>query len=205
MWRAQRIAVRQIQTMTKHDLDAAWHQAVNTRDAAFDGVFFVAITTTRIYCRPVCPSRLARRENRRFFLSRGDAEAGGYRACKRCRPELAPGQATVDAVPRLAKQVVAHIASGALNEQTVHALAKTLGLSDRHLRRSVAREVGASPFVLALAQRLRSAKALLGDPRLSITRVAYESGFQSVRRFNAAFRQHCGMSPTEWRRAALPE
>jgi methylphosphotriester-DNA--protein-cysteine methyltransferase len=79
--------------------DKTWHRAVDTRDRSFDGTFFVAITTTRIYCRPICPSRLARPENRRFFLSRADAEESGYRACRRCRPELAPGQAPVDVAP----------------------------------------------------------------------------------------------------------
>ena len=182
--------------------DAAWHQAVNTRDSSFDGVFFVAITTTRIYCRPVCPSRLARPENRRFFLSRGAAEAAGFRACRRCRPELASGETPLDAVPRHAQRAVAQITNGALNEQSVGELALAMGMSDRHLRRTLEREVGASPRRLALAQRLRAATALLSDARLSITHVAYASGFQSLRRFNAAFREHAHMSPTEWRRRA---
>ena len=181
-----------------HDV---WHQAVNTRDASFDGVFFVAIATTRIYCRPVCPSRLARPENRRFFDTRAAAEASGFRACKRCRPELGHGESPLDAVPRLAQHAVAHITDGALNGQSVQALAQTLGMSDRHLRRAFAREIGASPFRLAMAHRLRAATALLADARLSITHVAYASGFQSLRRFNAAFRQRFQMSPTEWRRA----
>ena len=185
--------------MTPDARDAAWHHAVNTRDPSFDGVFFVAITSTRIYCRPVCPSRLARPENRRFFESRAAAEASGFRACRRCRPELLSGDTPLDAVPRLAQEVVARISDGALNGQTVQALALTLGLSDRHLRRALGREVGASPSSLALAQRLRTATDLLADARLSITHVAYESGFQSLRRFNAAFRQHFQMSPTEWR------
>ena len=191
--------------MTHDPRDAAWHEAVNSRDPSFDGVFFVAITSTRIYCRPVCPSRLARPENRRFFTSRVEAEASGFRACRRCRPELASGETPLDAVPRLAQNVVAQISEGALNGRTVQELAHELGMSDRHLRRALTREVGASPFSLALAQRLRAATALLTDARLSITHVAYASGFQSLRRFNAAFRERFQMSPTEWRQQATRE
>lgn len=142
---------RYIQVMTLDARDTIWHHAVNTRDPAFDGVFFVAITSTRIYCRPVCPSRLARPENRRFFATRAAAESSGFRACKRCRPELGAGESPLNAVPRLAQQAVAHIASGALNGQSVQVLAHTLGMSDRHLRRALTREVGASPFRLAIA------------------------------------------------------
>ena len=179
-----------------------WHHAVDTRDASFDGVFYVAITSTRIYCRPVCPSRLARRENRRFFETRDDAEAAGFRACRRCRPELAPGASPLEAVPRLAERAVAEISTGALNGRPVTALAQSLGMSDRHMRRALGRALGASPFRVALAHRLQSATQLLADPRRSITQVAYESGFQSLRRFNAAFRQHFQMSPSEWRQRA---
>ncbi len=185
--------------------DAIWHQAVNTRDPSFDGVFFVAITSTRIYCRPVCPSRLARQENRRFFETREAAEAAGYRACLRCRPELKLGETPLDKVPRLAQRAVAQISGGALNGQSVQALALELGMSDRHLRRALEREVGASPYSLALAQRLRAATDLLAATRHSITHVAFASGFQSLRRFNAAFRQHFQMSPTEWRQRRTRE
>lgn len=186
--------------MTPDARDALWHHAVNTRDPSFDGVFFVAITSTRIYCRPVCPSRLARPQNRRFFATRDAAEVAGYRACRRCRPELRAGETPLDAVPRLAQQAVAKISDGALNGQSVQALAHTLGMSERHLRRALDREVGASPSRIALAQRLRTATELLADPRLSITHIAYESGFQSLRRFNASFREHFQMSPSQWRR-----
>jgi AraC family transcriptional regulator of adaptative response / DNA-3-methyladenine glycosylase II len=183
----------------------AWHDAVDTRDPAFDGVFLVAITSTRIYCRPVCPSRIARRENRRFFESRQAAEDAGYRACRRCRPELSRGDTPLDAVPRLALKAVEKISAGALNGKTVKALAQELGMSERHLRRAVDREIGASPVHLARTQRLRAATTLLASSRASITRVAYASGFQSLRRFNAAFREHFQMSPSEWRRQALRE
>jgi AraC family transcriptional regulator, regulatory protein of adaptative response / DNA-3-methyladenine glycosylase II len=107
----------------------------------------------------------------------------------------------LEAVPRLAKSVVAHIARGALNGRSVEALAETLGLSDRHLRRVLEREVGESPARLARAQRLGRAITLLVEPNRRIIDIAYASGFQSLRRFNAAFREQFGMSPTEWRRS----
>src|SRR4051812_28528254 len=122
------------------------HRAVDSRDPSFDGVFFVAITSTRIYCRPVCPSRIARRENRRFFQSRDAAEDAGYRACRRCRPELSRGETPLDAVPRLAREAAEKISAGALNGKPVTALARELGMSERHLRRALEREIGASPF-----------------------------------------------------------
>jgi AraC family transcriptional regulator of adaptative response / DNA-3-methyladenine glycosylase II len=187
---------------SSHD---TWHHAVDTRDRSFDGVFYVAITSTRIYCRPTCPSRIARRENRRFFTSRQSAEDAGYRPCRRCRPELCFGETPLDAVPRLAQKAVAKISAGALNGLTVKALASELGTSERHIRRALEREVGVSPFHLALAQRLHTATRLLSESRSSITRVAYASGFQSLRRFNAAFRERFQMSPSEWRRQALRE
>src|SRR4051812_13496799 len=116
------------------DPTTVWHDAVDSRDPSFDGIFFVAITSTKIYCRPICPSRIARRENRRFFASRADAEAARFRACKRCRPELAPGQAPVDSVPRRAKEAAGLISAGALDGRSVRAFARTLGVSERHLR-----------------------------------------------------------------------
>lgn len=178
------------------------HHAVDIRDAAYDGVFLVAITSTKIYCRPVCPSRRARRENRRFFDTRAQAEQSGYRACQRCRPELGPGDTPLDAVPRLARKAAAQISAGALNGRTVKALAVEFSMSERHLRRALKSEIGASPLDLATEQRLNSAIALLSDTKTSVTQVAYVSGFQSLRRFNAAFRERFQMSPSEWRRHA---
>lgn len=191
--------------MPTHVDHALWHHAVNTRDAAFDGVFVVALTSTRVYCRPVCPSRLARPEHRRFFTSCAEADAAGFRACRRCCPKLGAGETPLDAVPRLAQQVVDRISAGALDGQSIRELASTMGLSERHLRRATGRAVGASPTQLALAQRLRRATELLRDPRHSVAHVAYSSGFQSVRRFNAVFREHFHMSPTAWRRCGAHE
>lgn len=170
-------------------------RALDARDARFDGVFYVGIITTRIYCRPVCPARVSYHDHRRFFPSAAAAEREGFRPCMRCRPELAPGLALVDAVSRLARDAVNRIAAGALNGHSVAELARDLGVSERHLRRALEREVGASPLELAQTHRLLLAKRLLADTGLAITRIAYASGFQSLRRFNAAFRTQYRMSP----------
>jgi len=176
-------------------------RALDARDARFDGVFFVGITTTRIYCRPVCPSRISFRSHRRFFRTAAAAEGAGFRPCLRCRPELAPGCAPVDAVPRLAISAARRIAGGALNGHSVAELARSLGVSERHLRRAVERELGVSPIALAQTHRLLLAKRLLADTDLSVTRVAFASGFQSLRRFNAAFRAQYRMPPSALVRA----
>ena len=174
-------------------------RALDARDARFDGVFFVGIITTRIYCRPVCPARVSYHDHRRFFHSAAAAEREGFRPCMRCRPELAPGLALVDAVSRLARDAVNRIAAGALNGHSVAELARDLGVSERHLRRALEREVGASPLELAQTHRLLLAKRLLADTGLAITRIAYASGFQSLRRFNAAFRTQYRMAPSALR------
>ncbi|HEV7705032.1 MAG TPA: AlkA N-terminal domain-containing protein [Gemmatimonadaceae bacterium] len=177
-------------------------RALDARDARFDGVFFVGITTTRIYCRPVCPSRISFRSHRRFFGSAAAAEGAGFRPCLRCRPELAPGCAPVDAIPRLALAAARRIEAGALNGQSVSDLARSLGVSERHLRRAVERELGVSPIALAQTHRLLLAKRLLADTNLSVTRIAFASGFQSLRRFNAAFRTQYRMPPSALVRAS---
>lgn len=179
--------------------------ALNARDARFDGVFFVGVATTGVYCRPVCPSRFAHDENRRFFASAAAAEHAGFRPCLRCRPELAPGRARCDAVSRLAADAVHRIGAGALNGGSVGALAAELGVSERHLRRVLHHELGIPPLALAQTHRLLLAKQLLADTDLSVTQIAYASGFQSLRRFNAAFLDRYGLSPGMLRRGgAVP-
>ena len=180
----------------------AYQLAVDARDPRFDGVFFVGITTTRIYCRPVCKSRLAYDHHRRFFNSAAAAERAGFRPCLLCRPELAPGKggAKPDAVSWLARLAAQRIAAGALNGRSVADLAAELGVSERHLRRALDREVSVSPLELAQTHRLLLAKRLLVDTDLPVTRVAYASGFQSLRRFNVVFRQQYRMPPSALRR-----
>ena len=182
-------------------LDAeACSRAVSSRDPRFDGVFFVGITTTRIYCRPVCPARVSYPDRRRFFGTAAAAERSGFRPCLRCRPELAPGKALCDAVPRLARAAALRIAEGALNGRSVGALAHELGVGGRQLRRAMERELGVSPVELAQTHRLLLATCLLTDTHLPVTRVAYSSGFQSLRRFNSVFRERYRMSPSALRR-----
>ncbi len=181
-------------------LGAVFARALDARDPRFDGVFFVGITSTGIYCRSICPARVSYPDRRRFFPSAAAAERAGYRPCLRCRPELAPGRAPCDAVSRLARAAASRIAAGALNGHGVAELAGELGVSERHLRRVLEREMGVSPIELALTCRLLFARRLLANTRLSVTRIAYASGFQSLRRFNAAFRERYRSSPSELRR-----
>jgi AraC family transcriptional regulator, regulatory protein of adaptative response / DNA-3-methyladenine glycosylase II len=182
-------------------LDAdACSRATISRDPRFDGVFFVGISTTGIYCRPVCPARVSYPERRRFFQSAAAAERDGFRPCMRCRPELAPGRAVCDAVPRVARTAAMRIAAGALNGRSVTELADELGVSERHLRRAMERELGVGPVELAQTHRLLLAKCLLTDTDLPVTRVAFASGFQSLRRFNSVFQQRYRMTPSVLRR-----
>ena len=183
------------------DLDACY-AALSARDARFDGLFFVAVSTTGIYCRPVCSARTPRRDRCSFHRSAAEAERAGYRACLRCRPELAPGLAPIDAVPRLVRGAAALIDEGFLNEHDVDALARTLGVTARHLRRATEEQLGVSPVELAQSRRLALAKQLLHDTSLGLGELALASGFRSVRRFNALFRQRFGRAPSELRRAA---
>jgi AraC family transcriptional regulator of adaptative response / DNA-3-methyladenine glycosylase II len=178
------------------------HRATSARDPRFDGVFFIGITTTGIYCRPICPARVTIFSRRRFFVSAAAAERSGFRPCLRCRPELAPGRAPVDAVSRLAFAAALRIGAGALNEGPVADLARELGVSERHLRRALERELGVSPIELAQTHRLLLAKRLLADTTLPLTHIAFASGFQSLRRFNAVFRERYRLSPSKLRRAA---
>ncbi len=180
---------------------AACHRAVESRDARFDGTFFVGITTTSIYCRPICPARVSYPDRRRFFDSAGAAEGAGFRPCLRCRPELAPGLALVDTVSRLARAAALRIAGGALNGSSVSALAREFHVSERHLRRAMESEIGLSPISLAQTHRLLLAKQLLGETALPVTHIAYASGFQSLRRFNTVFRAQYGLNPSAVRRA----
>src|ERR1043166_1549701 len=175
-------------------------RALVARDPRFDGIFFVGITSTQVYCRPTCPARVSHTERRRFFDSAASAERAGFRPCLRCRPELAPGRAPMDAVPRLARVAADRIGAGALNGHPVADLASEPGVSARHLRRAVEREIGVSPLELAQTHRLLFAKRLLADTSLPVTRIAFASGFQSLRRFNSVFRERYRLSPGALRR-----
>lgn len=180
--------------------DASRYAALRARDARFDGVFFVGVRTTGIYCRPICPARLPKRENCDFFRTAAEAERHGFRACLRCRPELAPGHAPVDARSRLTRGALERIQAGYLNDHDMGDLAATLGVSSRHLRRVLRSELGVSPVELAQTHRLAVAKQLLHDTAMPVSRVAFAAGFSSVRRFNALFAERFSRPPSAIRR-----
>lgn len=191
-------------------IDDARYLALKARDARFDGSFFTGVTSTGIYCRPVCSVKTPRRENCRFFGLAAQAESAGFRPCLRCRPELAP-QSVVWSIQD-ASYILAHQAARLLDEPealgddapNVSALAARLGVSDRHVRRIFEAQFGVSPLQYLQTRRLLTAKQLLADTGLPITQVALISGFGSVRRFNAAFLSHYGLNPTALRRQGAP-
>ncbi len=185
------------------DLEAdACFRATRARDARFDGRFFVGITSTRIYCRPVCSARPARRENQRYFASAAAAEGAGFRPCLLCRPELAPGLALIDASRQLARAAASLIDDGLANEAGMDAVARRLGVTDRHLRRVFEAEYGVTPVAYAQTARLLLAKRLLTDTQMPVTDVALAAGFGSVRRFNTLFASRYRLQPTALRRTA---
>src|SRR5580658_10090830 len=166
-----------------HIEDEIRYRALAARDARFDGLFFVGVTSTKVYCRPICTARCPGRDRCRFFTNSALAERDGFRPCLRCRPELAPGHAPIDAVSRTARAAAGRIEAGALNDGgTLDQLAGDLGLSARQLRRAVKQEFGVSPIELAQTQRLLLAKRLLTESNLQIIDVAFSSGFDSLRR-----------------------
>ena len=179
--------------------DDACYDALLARDRRFDGVFFVGVSTTGIYCRPICPARTPGRTRCSFYASPALAERAGYRACFRCRPELAPGNASTDAIDALVAAAAQRIGEGALNDASVDDLADELDVSARHLRRAMEERLGVSPVDLAQTHRLALAKQLLQDTRISLTEIAFAAGFGSVRRFNAVFAERMGSAPRRFR------
>ncbi|HSV45274.1 MAG TPA: AlkA N-terminal domain-containing protein, partial [Ramlibacter sp.] len=184
----------------------ACYLALKARDARFDGCFFTGVTSTGIYCRPVCRVRTPKRENCRFFGHAAQAESAGFRPCLRCRPELAPhalAWSIQDASAILAQQAARLLDEPeAWGEQapSIEQLAIRLGVSDRHVRRIFEQQFGVSPVQYLQTRRLLTAKQLLADTDLPITQVALISGYGSVRRFNAAFLQHYGLNPGRLRK-----
>ncbi|MGA2243396.1 MAG: DNA-3-methyladenine glycosylase 2 [Verrucomicrobiota bacterium] len=175
------------------------YEAVLARDARFDGRFFVAVKTTRIYCRPICRVKTPLRKNCQFFDYAATAEAAGFRPCKRCRPELAPGRSPLEAGSQLARATAYHIGQDFLAEHSLSELARKLNITDRQMRRVFRAEFGVSPVQFWQTQRLLLARQLLTDSSLPVMSVALASGFQSLRRFNALLQERYRMSPTELR------
>lgn len=177
------------------DPDSAY-QALTSRDTRFDGVFYVGVTSTGIYCRPVCPVKPPMRKNCLFFTSAEAAEKANFRPCLRCRPELAPGNAPVDNAHRVADRLVQRIEEGLLEEhEGLDEIAAEFGLSSRQLRRIVQQELGVSPLELKQTRRMLLAKQLLTETRLPIIDIAFASGFSSLRRFNDVFQARYRMTP----------
>ncbi len=182
--------------------DETCYRALEARDVRFDGVFFVGVSTTGIYCRPICRARTPRPDRCTFFRNGAAAERAGYRACLRCRPELAPGNAPVDSMSRIAARVLARVDDLAVDASSVAGLAVELGVSERHVRRACEAELGVSPMELVTSRRLAMAKQLLHDTKLGMSAIAFASGFGSVRRFNHAFRVRFGRAPSSLRKEA---
>jgi AraC family transcriptional regulator, regulatory protein of adaptative response / DNA-3-methyladenine glycosylase II len=170
------------------------------RDPRFDGEFFLAVHTTGIYCRPICPARSPAEKNVSYFRSSVQASQAGYRPCLRCRPESAPGSPAWQGSSTTVQRALALIRQGALNEGSLAALAARLGVGERYLRKLFQRELGASPQAIALHQRLLFARKLLTETSLPITDIAFASGFGSVRRFNDAVRTSFRQTPGDLRR-----
>jgi len=183
------------------DPDAAY-LALKARDARFDGRLFVGVTSTGIYCRPVCRVRTPRRENCRFFDTRAQAEAAAFRPCMKCRPEIAPGLSSMDSSQALAVSAARLVAHAVNTGQatSVPAIAARLGITDRHLRRIFQAAHGVAPRDYLTTQRLLLAKQLLTDTAQPVTQVALASGFDSLRRFNAAFSERYRLNPSQLRR-----
>lgn len=187
----------------------ARYRALRSRDARFDGRFFTGVTSTGIYCRPVCPARTPRRENVRFYRWAAAAESDGFRPCRRCRPEVGPDSPEWDRRGDLVGRSLRLIADGAVDTVGVCGLAARLGASERHLQRVVRAEVGVTPGVLARSRRAALARRLLRDTDLDVTAVAFAAGFSSIRAFNETMRSLYDATPTQvrqWadRRPALP-
>lgn len=180
--------------------DDVCYAALKTHDARFDGQFFVGVSSTGIYCRPVCAVRTPKRQHCAFFPSAAAAERGGFRPCLRCRPELAPGYASVDASRRLAQAAASVIEDGDVADRSLAALAAHLRVTDRHLRRVFEAEFGVSLVDYAQTQRLLLAKRLLTDTALPVTDVAMAAGFGSLRRFNTLFRDRYRLTPSDVRK-----
>jgi AraC family transcriptional regulator of adaptative response / DNA-3-methyladenine glycosylase II len=175
-------------------------RAAESRDPRFDGIFFTGVLTTGIYCRPSCPAVTPKRENVRFFRTAAEAQAAGLRACRRCRPDVAPGSPEWNIRADLAGRAMRMIADGVVDRDGVTGLAQRLGYSERHVHRTLLDEVGASPVRLARSQRGHTARVLLETTDLPVTEVAYAAGFASIRQFNDTVREVYDRTPSELRR-----
>jgi len=199
----RRRAIPPFTTNEPQSLDPAicW-QAIYSRDPRFDGRFFAAATSTGLYCRNVCPVPFAKPKNIVLFVCAAAAEAAGFRPCRRCQPQAAPGTPAWIGSSAVVSRAFRLILEGALNEGNVDRLAERLGIGSRHLRRLFVQHLGASPIKIATTQRVHLARKLLDESRLPITKIAHYAGFKSIREFNHAIRLSTGQSPSILRRAS---
>ncbi len=182
-----------------------FYRAHLARDPRFDGKFFVAVKTTMIYCRPVCPARKASLKNLEFFIHAAQAEEAGYRPCLRCRPETAPGSPAWIGTSSTVQRAIRMMDYFALEELSIKGIAEKLGIGERWLRELFQQQVGANPQTILIAKKLDIARNLLEDSSLTITDIAFSSGFQSIRRFNDAFRARFKKPPNSFRKQPLSE
>ncbi|PPK70211.1 AlkA N-terminal domain-containing protein [Actinokineospora auranticolor] len=178
------------------------YRAVVSRDARFDGQFFLAVRPTGLYCRPSCPSIAPRRRNAEFFATAAAAQQAGYRACRRCLPDIVPGSPEWDVRGDLAGRAMRLIIDGVVEREGVPGLARRVGYSERHLTRVLTAELGAGPLALARAHRAHTARLLIETTTMSVADVAIASGFASVRQFNDTIRAVFATTPSELRVAA---
>lgn len=179
------------------------YRAVCSRDSRFDGIFYTGVTSTGIYCRPSCPAVTPKRANVRFYATAAAAQAAGFRACRRCRPDATPGSPEWDQRADLVGRAMRLIADGVVDREGVAGLASRLGYSERHVNRQLTEEVGAGPIALARAQRSQTARLLIETTDLAFSDVAFASGFSSIRQFNDTVRAVYARTPTELRRRRL--
>jgi AraC family transcriptional regulator of adaptative response / DNA-3-methyladenine glycosylase II len=185
------------------DPEAAY-AALAARDRRFDGRIWFGVTSTGVYCRPVCPAQTPKPQNVRFFAAPAAAVSAGFRACRRCRPDSAPGSRHWDHRGDLVARALRRIADGAVDDDGVAGLARSLHVSERHLHRSLVAEVGAGPLQLALSRRAQTARMLVEQTDLSLSDIAFAAGFSSVRQFNDVMRREFGAPPSALRRAPAP-
>ena len=181
------------------------YRALETRDARFDGQFFTAVRTTRVYCRPVCAAPTPKRENCSFYRSAAAAHLAGYRPCLRCRPELAPEIVTQQGADGIVSRMLRLLAEGLFDDYSVADVAQRLAVSERHLRRICVDQLGASPIKIVQTRRLLFARQLLDQTNLPLSEVALAAGFGSIRRFNAVFQNIYQRTPRDIRRNREPE
>jgi AraC family transcriptional regulator of adaptative response / DNA-3-methyladenine glycosylase II len=178
------------------------YRAVDSRDRRFDGWFVTAVTSTHIYCRPSCPAITPKRSNVRFYPSAAAAQRGGFRACRRCRPDAAPGSPEWDVRADVVGRAMRLIGDGVVDREGVPGLAARLGYTDRHLHRMLTAELGAGPLALARAQRAQTARILIESTDLGLGEIAFAAGFGSIRQFNETLREVFAVSPSALREAA---